>query len=127
MALMHALSPLIVLAALSCSSAAVAQTNLECPEAAGFIDGPFVVDEQAARRIAEATIESLQSRQSRGTDLSQYELRVQDEGDHWVVFHSPRRPLRKDGDDRLWISRGGGYAMHIAKCDGAVSEVHGQR
>ena len=59
----------------------------------------------------------------------QYKLYVEDEGDHWVAFQGPPQFLipTADPDVFITVNGGGGLGMNIAKCDGAVSQVHWQR
>ncbi len=120
-----AILTLIVLTSCVSAPARVNQTASEstaCPHTR-FIDGPYVADEATARAIALAIIEQRQSPERQ----AEYDLNVADMGDSWTVFQSVRGYPRREGDEVIVIGGGGGLAMQIAKCDGAISSMHGQR
>jgi hypothetical protein len=91
--------------------------DIACPQRAGYIAGPFVSTERAALEIFETVARSLGPAVLR----SGYETLVQDEGDVWVVTQSP--PERAG----VIAFGGGGLAMAIAKCVGAISKAQYQR
>lgn len=94
-----------------------------CRHVDGLLDGPHIPDEATARAIAAAIIAQRESRKY----ADQYDLIVQDEGPAWLVFQSlPDIPAPTD-DMVITVMGGGGLAMRIAKCDGAISGLHWQR
>lgn len=101
------------------------QNDVVCPKRSGFLDGPFVWDEDTAKMIAQVIIDGIKKRKPD----DKYVLEVFNDGSHWEVFQSIRRideEIEEDGAITV-IAGGGGVAMRIAKCDGAVSEVHFSR
>ena len=98
--------------------------NLNCGEDAGFIDGPFVNEGSIALTIASALFKNRQSVEFR----EQYLIEIYDDESHWIVNQVLRkRPEPKNSDTLIIAAGGGGLSMHIAKCDGAISRVHGIR
>ncbi|MCA8885030.1 MAG: hypothetical protein KDA35_00320 [Hyphomonadaceae bacterium] len=57
----------------------------------------------------------------------QYDLHVDDGGDHWVVFQSMHGYPRRQGDALIVMAGGGGLEMEIAKCDGSITHLHWSR
>ncbi len=96
-----------------------------CAHVDGFLDGPHVADEETARAIANAMI----ARNGQLEPPAEFRLYVEDDGDHWVAFQGPPEFLVPTSDPDVFITPygGGGLAMNIAKCDGAISNVHWQR
>lgn len=99
-------------------------TLIECNHTDGFIDGPFVSDELVARQIAGVVVAKRQSIDYR----ERYDIVAIDAGRHWVLSQVLRDKIQRIDSDALIVTAGGGgLSMRIAKCDGAISNVHGIR
>lgn len=116
--LAFALAFALLVAPVATSSAQ--QSDVSCPHRAGFIDGPYVATAKTARAIATALAQQMQAPDRQ----AQYDLNIQDGGDHWVAFQSVRGYPRREGDALVVMAGGGGLQMRISKCDGTISEVH---
>ena len=86
--------------------------------------GELVPNEQVARELANVIIRSRQSEQRR----SQYSLRVEKDGaTAWLVYQS-LPDGRPDANGRIRVtSGGGGLAIRINRCNGAMSAVYYMR
>lgn len=87
---------------------------------------PVAPDEAAARRVAEAVIAVRPHPSSK-----RYDLRVERDRDdlgQWLAFQSLPRPRRREGPGWVLVTAGGGgLAMRIDSCTGAVSRLHYSR
>ena len=90
----------------------LAPQDITCPTPPGGLAGPFVRDSDTAVAIFQAVTDPLAG----GEDFSGYQVKAEEtrEGRAWLVFH-------------VTGMRGGGVAMVIDKCTGAISEVQYQR
>jgi hypothetical protein len=92
------------------------------PAPACSLTYPVAPDERAARRIAEAVIAArpFQPRQ-------RYVLRVmldRDDPGQWVAFQDLPEPTRRLPPGQVYVSAGGGgVAMRIDRCTGAISRL----
>jgi hypothetical protein len=87
-----------------------------CP----IIGGELVPSAQIAREIAEAIIRSRETSEQ----SSQYELRVEPSGnDAWHVFQAIPDRIEPNGTIST-TDGGGGLAMRIDRCNGAISNVN---
>jgi hypothetical protein len=86
--------------------------------------GELVPNAQVARELADVVIRNRQTAERR----ARYSLHVEKDGTTgWLVFQSlPDSP--PDGNGKITVTAGGGgLAMRIDRCNGAMSEVHYQR
>jgi len=85
---------------------------------------PFAIvrDEAAARAIAQVVIASA-PKKAPGKGIKRYDLRVHfvQERESWMVYEDPVSAV-----EGIRILGGGGLAMEIAACDGAVSDINRQ-
>jgi hypothetical protein len=106
------------------SEVATADPNLECTKKSGFIAGPVVPTERAAKEIYVAIARALFPR----TWRKYPKIFVLDESDKWSVGQKaidvPDKTFRdKNGVEmeRVTIMRGGGaLEMEISKCDASA-------
>ena len=86
--------------------------------------GELVPNAAVARDIAEAVFRSRQKPEQR----SKYVVHVQkDDESGWVVFEA-LPDQRRDAKGNITVTAGGGgLAMHIDRCNGAMSGVYYQR
>jgi len=131
------LARLISLAALVSMLTACVHTNsstrefsnsgqIYCTKQSGYVQGPYVASEETAGAIAQAIIEDVTAS---NTEAANYDLIIEDGGDHWDAYQVPARNAVKelDGDTIIVTSGGGGVSMDIAKCDGQITRLHYQR
>jgi len=86
--------------------------------------GETVPDAATAIRIAEAVVAKRQSSRQRRS----YQFKAEPADAHWEVYQSLRGNFRRlPGGGFHVIHGGGGIAMHIDRCTGAISEMHYQR
>lgn len=108
-----------MIAALLLLPALLSVHDIKCaPKQPGFLAGPLVRDEDAARAIFVAVADQFAG----GADFSGYRVAVEESPDHrkWIVSHDSSRPgVSQRG--------GGGMSMTIDKCTGTISQVHYQR
>lgn len=87
------------------------------PHIDGYIDGPFVPTEGAARRIYLAARDAI----APGQRSMNLQVKINDEGDHWSVYAIRR--VRQQDHGLVVVQGGGGLGLQINKCSGAVSNA----
>ena len=88
-----------------------AETLVTCPKTPGFVAGPFVPTEEAAREIYKIMVATIAPR-----SVEEYPLVVvKDEGDHWWATQAAMQPSGGRGGGQLY--------MQIDKCTGAISRA----
>jgi hypothetical protein len=100
-----------------------------CPKEPGLLQGPYVPNEIVARQIFHAVAAVFNRTDTEG----KYVVRVNEYSDAWAVYQS--LPESNDacindptGNTKCTVtSGGGGLAMRINKCNGAISNVHYSR
>jgi len=92
----------------------IAGWTATCPHTGGYIDGPFVPTEMAARRIYLAVRDAIAPDQ-RSMNL---QVKVDDGGDYWSVYAIRR--VREESGRIVVLQGGGGLGLEINKCTGAV-------
>jgi hypothetical protein len=98
--------------------AASAANGREAPRCA-LPGGDLVPSAQVAREIAEAVIRGRQTDKER----SEFQLMVEPAGnDAWDVMQVI--PDRIEADGTVTVTNGGGLAIRIARCNGAILFVH---
>lgn len=96
----------------------LATSGLACPKTPGFTPGPFVPDAATARAIFLA----VERARAPNDDLRRFPVvEAEDHGDQWVVFRY--RPPERTQSGWIATMGGGQLAIHIDKCDGAISHV----
>jgi hypothetical protein len=86
----------------------------------GF-DRPLVATEATALAIGAAIIAENAPEEHGGP----YELKIEDEGDHWTVFQY--KPPERLEDGTVVLQFGGGVELLINKCDGKIRSLRGQK
>jgi hypothetical protein len=82
-----------------------------CPKTAGFIAGPFVPTEDAAREIYKIMVGTIAPRSVEEFPL----IVVKDRGDYWWASQASPQPAEGFGGGQLY--------MRIDKCTGAISRA----
>lgn len=103
----------LILAVVTVSSAAAAP----CVQPPGMAIGPIVPTADAAREVYK-TFAAIRNDLIRPTN----DIRVDDEGDHWIVFQYPKHiddsATDSRGNEIVHVVNGGGtLALEINKCD----------
>jgi hypothetical protein len=91
-----------------------------CVKTPGFIAGPFVPDARTGRAIFREVERAIFP----GADRKRFPIvKVEDEGDHWVVFKT-RAPTKQPADGAFVTELGGGQlSMQIDKCNGEIRQA----
>ena len=97
-------------------------TALRCPHAEGDVDGPFVPNEATARRVYLALRTSIEPQRH---TAARTRLFVRDGGDRWTIYESA--PVTRVNGGWAVVMGGGGLAITLDKCSGAVTSAHFQR
>ena len=93
-----------------------------CPHSDGYLQGPFIPNDAAARRVFLAYRASIEPHHSRD---HRTKVIVEDEGQHWSVYESI--PVRATNIKVIVVMGGGGLGMTLDKCSGAVLSASFQR
>jgi hypothetical protein len=89
-----------------------------CAHVDGFVDGPFIPTEAAARAYYLIVERALDRRALSGRKIR---VMVRDQGDFWEVFEGA--PVRRRGDRTDTTMGVGGLQVRMDKCSGALSHV----
>jgi hypothetical protein len=95
--------------------------KIRCPHTDGSIDGPFAPTKAVAHKIFKAVRDSIITVHT-GKPM---DVRVKDEGDHWAAYDYLPPHIRRDGS--IVVTAGGGLAMEVDTCTGAVTHVAFQK
>lgn len=87
------------------------EAELTCPKTPGFVAGPFVPTEEAAREIYKIIAAKIAPRSVEKFPL----VVIKDEGDHWWAIQAALQPSEGHGGGQLY--------MQIDKCTGAISRA----
>ena len=114
------LTALAIFAGTAGGQPALSAPNLvECPPRWGEAGKPLVTSASTARAIFVAVEKDFFPH----ADAKRFPIvKADEDGDGWAVFRT--RPIRRVGKNLEVTFGGGQLELRIAKCDGAISQVH---